>query len=338
MDLLKVYPSGRVTASTRKRFNPEPLPSPYKESDSDGFHLRQMHLHGLEAMRSARNAVENSGFVGLSSVSNLSIDAESASPPLKTPRGSNGISSFSRQRVKDAATLLEKEHGRNQLSFITHTIPDHAITYVHENWTKIVANLRRRYIRALKRAGLSEDIVMVSEYQEERFKKQGNAVLHLHIVLQGRTRYGHWKYSKEYYKQCWRECCQEYSNQREDDGKWNAASRIESIRKSCSNYLGKYMSKGVQAIDSIRAVCPDAYIPPSWHVLSQRLRIAVKRAIRHYEGKTASELFEWLSSEATTLLRFNRYIKIPTTDGRGLVVGWYGDLRDKCLFESVVLL
>jgi hypothetical protein len=98
------------------------------------------------------------------------------------------------------------------------------------------------------------------------------------------------------------------------------------------------MSKGVQAIADILAICPDAFIPPSWHILSQRLRMAVKKAIKHYEGKTASQIFEWLESHAKELLRFNRYIKIPTKDGRESCVGWYGDLKDRKLFNSVAVL
>lgn len=338
MDILKVYPSGRVTASRRKRFNLEALLRPYALSEQQEWDAKQIHLHGFETALASKLATNGVNPLGLSSVSNLSTSSKTPTPERKALRGSNGISSFSRQRVKDAATLLEEKYGRKQLSFITHTIPDHAITYVHANWTKILANLRRRYIRMLKKAGLPEELVMVSEYQEERFQKSGKAVLHLHILLVGRKRYGHWEYDKERYKECWEECCKEYSDECEEQQNWSAASRVESIRKSAANYLGKYMSKGVQAIADILAICPDAYIPPSWHVLSQRLRTAVKKAIKHYEGKTASEIFEWLESHAKELLRFNRYIKIPTKDGRETCVGWYGDLRDKKLFDSVAVM
>jgi hypothetical protein len=338
VDILKVYPSGRVTASRRKRFNLEALPCQKELTEDQEWYLGQIKAHGIDIAIADKLAMESSLPLGLSSVSNLSTGSEPTTTKEKSRRGSNGISSFSRQRVKDAATLLEEKYGRKQLSFITHTIPDHAITYVHSNWTKILANLRRRYIRMLKKAGLPEELVMVSEYQEERFQKSGKAVLHLHILLVGRKRYGHWEYTKECYKECWEECCKEYSDECEEQYNWNAASRIESIRKSAANYLGKYMSKGVQAIADILAICPDAFIPPSWHILSQRLRMAVKKAIKHYEGKTASQIFEWLESHAKELLRFNRYIKIPTKDGRESCVGWYGDLKDRKLFNSVAVL
>jgi len=335
VDILKVYPSGRVSACRRKKFNLQASSRVYALSEQQEWDSNQVHLHGFETAIAAKNALKTPIPLGLSSVANLSTPSETCTKRIKTARGGKGISSFARQRVKDAATILEKKYGREQLSFITHTIPDHAIEYVHSNWEKILANLRRRYVRALQSSGLSEEMVMVSEYQESRFRETGKAVLHLHIVLVGRKKYGHWRRDCEYYKEHWRECCEEYSNQSEESEKWNAATRVESIRKSCANYLGKYMSKGVRAISDILAVNPGAFIPSSWHILTQRLRTAVKSAIRHYEGKTASQIFEWLEESATELLKFNRYIKIPTIDGKGLIVGWFGELRDSSLFDSV---
>ena len=287
MDILKVYPSGRVSASRRKKFSLQASLRVYALTEQQEWDSNQVHLHGFEIAIAAKNALKTPIPLGLSSVANLSTSENPITLRPKKRRGSLGISPFARQRVKDAATLLEKKYGREQLSFITHTIPDHAIDYVHANWEKILANLRRRYVRALQKAGLSEEIVMVSEYQESRFRETGKAVLHLHIVLVGRKKYGHWQRDCEYYKQHWRECCEEYSNQSEESEKWNAATRVESIRKSCANYLGKYMSKGVRAISDVLAVNPNAFIPSSWHVLTQRLRTAVKCAIRHYEGKAA---------------------------------------------------
>jgi len=335
VDILKVYPSGRVSACRRKKFNLQASSRVYALTEQQEWDSNQVRLHGCETAIAAKNGLKTPIPLGLSSVANLSTPENPITLRPKKRRGSLGISSFARQRVKDAATILEKKYGREQLSFITHTIPDHAIDYVHSNWEKILANLRRRYVRALQKACLSEEIVMVSEYQESRFRETGKAVLHLHIVLVGRKKYGHWERDCEYYKQHWKECCEEYSGESREDAKWNAATRVESIRKSCANYLGKYMSKGVRAISDILAVNPNAYIPSSWHVLTQRLRTAVKSAIRHYEGKTASQLFEWLEASATELLKFNRYIKIPTIDGRGLIVGWFGELRDSSLFDSV---
>lgn len=296
-----------------------------------------MHLTGVQKAIEVKLAVSSQKPLGLSSVANLSTEAETIAPSRKLKRGSKGISSGSRQLVKDAATLLERKYGRTQLAFITHTIPDEFIESTHKNWVRILANLRRRYIRALQKAGLPQEIVMVSEYQEGRLAKFGQAVLHLHVVFVGRRKKQHWEYDCEYYKQHWRECCEEYNSEYRDERLWDAATRVESIKKSCANYLGKYMSKGVAAIAAIRESDPDAFVPPSWHVLSQVLRVAVRKATRHFEGKTASELFEWLLSNACSLLKFNRFVKIPTKDGREAVVGWYGDLREKRLFDSVAV-
>lgn len=335
MDILKVYPSGRVTASRRKKFNLEAVSRPYSLTEQQDWDVKQVQIHGFDIALEAKNTLVPVAPLGLSSVSNLTAESETALKPPKKQRGRNGITSRSRQLVKDAATLLQDKHGKAQLAFITFTIPPQFVAEIHANWQSILHNLRRRYIRALQKAGLSEEIVMVTEYQEERLAKYGKAVLHLHIVFQGRHKKRHWSYSKEQHEQHWRECCENYIENATSDEDWNASARCESIRKSCANYLGKYMSKGVATLGSIVKLDPDAYIPPSWHVCTQVLRCDVRRKTRHFEGKTATELFEWISSNAVELLKFNRYIKIPTTDGRRLVVGWYGDLKHRDLFNCM---
>ena len=337
MDLLKSYPSGRVTASRRRRIPSQPALRHQKESEQMDFDIRQVQIHGVIAAIDGKNSLKSEIRLGLSSVVNLSTEPRNDAKPLKSARGSGGITSKSRQQIKDAATLLEEKYGRSQLAFITHTIPPKFIESVHANWVKILANLRRRYTRLLKIAGLPQDLIMVSEYQEKRMQETGIPVLHLHIVFVGRFKKQHWSYDVSVYKKLWKECCGEYCDDKGANAEWQAATRVEGIRKSCAAYLSKYISKGVSAIAGILAAHPGAYIPPSWHNLTQQLRIRVRKAIRHFEGESASALFEWLTQNACELLKFNRFIKIPTQDGRGLCVGWYGELRDKTLFRTVVM-
>lgn len=337
MDILKVYPSGRVTASRRKKFNPAGFARRKPLTEEEEWNIGQMRAHGLDSAIASKRAHNPSIPLGLSSVANLSAGQGSVSGNDRAKRGSKGISSKSRQQIKDAATLLERTYGRDRLSFVTHTIPDEFVESTHANWVKILANLRRRYTRALKKANLPQKLVMVSEFQEDRLAKTGKAVLHLHIVFVGRHKKKSWEYKCEYYHEHWRESCEQYNSERYDRRIWNAATRVESIRKSCANYLGKYMSKGVSTLANILERDPSAFIPPSWHILTQRMRVEVRRATRHYEGKIAELLFDWLVSKAKELLRFNRYIKLPTQDGRERCVGWYGDLKEKRLFDSVAV-
>ena len=337
MDLLKVYLSGRVTASRRKRFNPDIPASSNSEAESQDFDIRQMQIHGIQTAIDAKNSLKPVPPLGLSSV----VNSTATPPPLnqkpKKRRGSHGISSRSRQLVRDAATLLQEKHGKEQLAFITHTIPPQFVKEVHANWVKILHNLRRRYIRALQKAGLSEELIMVTEYQEERLSTSGIAVLHLHIVFVGRKKRRHWAYDIDCYKEHWKECCETYIENGKDNALWNAATRVESIKKSCAGYLSKYLSKGVSTLATVLQFDSNAFIPPSWHVLTQLLRCEVRRNTRHFEGQSATELFDYLTSNAVELLKFNRYVKVLSVDGRELCVGWYGDLKNKKLFRSVAV-
>jgi hypothetical protein len=338
MDLLKSYPSGRVTASRRKKIASQPAMPHKRLSDAQEFTARMVQIHGADDVIAAIRATNSEKSLGLSSVANLSTDAPNDAKPLKLRRGSKGISSRSRQQVRDSATLLEERYGVSQLAFVTHTIPPKFVTEVHQNWAKILANLRRRYIRLLHKAGLPEELVMVSEYQESRLSQTGYAVLHVHIVFAGRRKRQHWEYNVETYKKHWKECCSEYCQHSSKNAEWQSATRVEGIRKSCSAYLSKYMSKGTSALRDILAINPDAFIPSSWHILTQPLRVRVRQSIRHFEGESASNLFDWLISQATTLLKFNRYIKVPTRGGYMTSVGWYGELRDKTLLRTLSVL
>lgn len=331
MDLLKVYPSGRVTASKRRKFAAEPLPKPLRFNEETAEDLRLLGAIGLAEVIRINDEFGRFRPLGLSSVANLSTDT----PPKRAKRGSKGISARSRQLVKDAATVMQDAYGKGRLAFITHTIPTPYVDAVHRNWVKILANLRRRYIRALRAAGLPEDLIMVSEYQEERLARTGIAVLHLHVVIVGRYEKRKWQWECEWYHKQWRQCCEQYIQDRSYDSEWNAATRVESIRRSVADYLGKYMSKGVAAIALVSASGCDGFVPPSWHVLSQRLRRAVRTHTRHYEGAQATALFDWLIANADELLKFNRYIEIALPDGRAFAVGWFGDLRDRGLFKLV---
>ncbi len=338
MDLLKIYPSGRCTASRRKKTAFQPSLKRQPLSDDAQFNLRQMDLHGIHAAIASFSATKPKDPLGLSSVPNLTANPCNPTKTVKSARGSNGITSKSRQQIKDSATLLEEKYTKERLAFITHTIPEKFVSEIHANWTKIIHNLRRRYIRALQKAGLPQDLIMVTEYQEGRLGHTGQAVLHLHIVFVGRFKKRHWEYNCEYYKQHWKECCREYLTDRGTNTEWSASTRVEGIRKSCAAYLSKYLSKGTATLNSILVKCPDCFIPSSWHCLTQTLRISVRKAIRHFEGQSATTLFDYLTENAVELLKFNRYIKVPTQDGRGLCVGWYGELRDKHLFRTVAVL
>lgn len=337
MDLLKIYPSGRITACRRRKTANQPALQRHRLSEDAQFNLRQMDIHGVKVAIAALKATKKPDPLGLSSVANSTANAHNPTKTVRARRGSHGISSKSRQQIKDSATLIEERYGKERLAFITYTIPDRLVPEIHQNWTKIIHNLRRRFIRALQKAGLPEDLIMVTEYQEGRLERTGQAVLHLHIVFVGRFKKQHWEYSCEYYKQHWRECCNEYCSERGRKAEWLASTRVEGIKKSCASYLSKYLSKGTATLNSIRDKCPDCFIPSSWHCLTRSLRKWVRAETRHIEGESASTLFDWITGNATTLLKFNRYIKVPTTDGRGLVVGWYGQLQNRLLFRTLVV-
>ena len=81
MDLLKVYLSGRVTASRRKRFNPDVPKHNAALNESQDFDIRQMQIHGIQTAIDAKNFLKPVPPLGLSSDSILT-----ALPPPLEPK------------------------------------------------------------------------------------------------------------------------------------------------------------------------------------------------------------------------------------------------------------
>lgn len=327
MDILKLRYSGRVTAGRRKKFDlPPSAPGLNEWGEYISLVLR---THSLEA---AQVLIAT---LGLSSVANLQKKVE---PAPRAARGSKGISSDGRQTVRDAALLLQDSGGRQNLSFVTLTIPpEFVVPSLFERWSDVVRLTRQRLVYHLQKAGLSGQLVGVVEVQERR-QSDGNDLpyLHLHIVFQGRKhRYAQWVIGTQQLSHLWIEVLEGITGM---SGRGSAASRIEAVRKDASNYLAKYMSKGIKSLSKHTL----RYLPPSWYICTSELRRDVKRNIKYICGEGATMLYEYLLANPQ-LLKFSREVSVELTEGWLHVIGWYGDMRSRydyasfrALFESIL--
>lgn len=273
-----------------------------------------LKVHGLTGAQTL------AAHLGLSSPSNLQKSPES---PKRLRRGLRGISSAGRNLVRDAALYLEETYGRQTLSFLTLTIPTECLTpSLFLGWSDLTRKLRQRLVYALKEHELDPSVVGVVEIQELRQSDcAGMPALHWHLLFQGRKKGHTWALPPKWFASTWNDLLWKASGVRPQS---QAATRVESVRSSASGYLGKYMSKGSQALLSVNT----DYVPSSWYMCTRPLLRIVNRLIVYATGIKATQVYDFLMNNKGWL-RYSKDIQLETDAGGLITIGWYGDLTNR---------
>jgi hypothetical protein len=197
--------------------------------------------------------------------------------------------------VRNAAWWLQDFLGRFVLSFLTATLPDEAIALMEESgqfaamWAEIIRQYEQWLTRRLRREGLLDIVVGVSEVQEKRWKKTGKVGLHLHWVFQGRKdSKSAWAIRPEEFQTAWLRIVSNVVGQKIES---KSATRVEKVKHSIENYLAKYMTKGGQVIKDIIEAGKRDQLPASWWNVSNVLRRLIKRSIREISPKAQNCLY-----------------------------------------------
>lgn len=256
--------------------------------------------------------------------SSIRFNSHTPKSSERKKRGMGGITPHGSKLVRNAAYKLEQDSGRGILSFLTLTLPSMSLEewkLVLENWSQIVRILIQKLRRKLLSRNLSPSICGVVEIQEKRLSRTGELALHLHLVFQGRVVRKAWSISPVEFQDMWSSSA---IARVPSLGRlyWGASTRVESIRKSCEGYLGKYLSKGKKAVQAIPEEIRE-YLPSSWYVCTIELRRVVKRETRS-GTEVGTLLISLLESDRETYFRTVRTIDITMPGGRNCTVGWYG--------------
>jgi len=216
----------------------------------------------------------------------------------RAARGSKGITTLGRRKVRGGAAILERRYGKRLLSFLTFTVPPlerELMIRVCAGLSEIVRQLRQNIARLLKAKGLDPDIVGVIEIQEDRFKRTGEPVPHIHLVVHGRKSvWKHWACSPSEFEDCYRRAFEAVVGVELD---MRAACNTEQVKKSVVSYLGKYLSKGSKFLKEIRENCEGFPLPKAWHTISRKLSQAVKdETERAVFRASLSEISGWLEN------------------------------------------
>lgn len=320
MNSLKSYPSGKISATTIRRN--------YQIPRTNAFKLWNIQEPQLNDGDRARVPAIAEDFSKLRTID----EPREEDSVHRRARGVDGITSAGGQTVKDAVFLLEKDYGRDKLTFFTGTLPPGCcllVRWSRDRWAHFWELFRKRISYSLAKRGLPSHIVGVTEMQEKRNSRTGELAYHAHCVWVGRLEGMTWAMLPTEYQQHWNECIKECCDDDydESDVDWNATCNVQRVKKTVVGYLGKYLSKGRAAVRRLGSDFDSSKLPASWYICTRKLLHSVRSHTKHFYGEAASFVYDFLRGNADEYLSYQREILWETPDGWLVPVGWYGYLK-----------
>lgn len=336
MPSCRVWPDGTFGFSVIDRklqmeaFEPQKAKSPHEE-----FIAKQIEVYGVEAVIEAcvktkewrRNLEQLTDEDGPDS-----MDLTTVPNSPKAKRGQNGISTYGRLLVKNACWLMERAHPIDTITFLTTTLPPMDVLsnrYVVEHWADVVKFFVKKLGRRLQGAGLSGEVVGVTEVQEGRFSANSDFIgLHLHLLFVGRKPYQSWVITPAEVEEFWKTAVGSVSARVAERCDFSRSTNLQRLKSSGAAYIGKYLSKGVKTVTQIKVKNPSITLPACWYTCTLSLRNKVKGL--QVSGKRASlKLGDWIGGGQTQYFDTLRTITAVDEDGKEFLIGWAGRLSGR---------
>ena len=237
-----------------------------------------------------------SRFLGESQKSPMGLSV--VSYPRKVPirrhgfdywRGEKGISAYGRKMISSCCAVLENLIIRGCTAFLTVTTPtlsDEDLESLNLQWSTVQRRLIDEIKRELRRHGLPDHVICVTEVQEKRFSRWGQVCLHFHILFCGRHAGKDWAISKDWCRNVWQRILRNHGI----NSDCRSATRIEKLRKSAAKEMAKYLSKGGECLAAIKAAGKSRQLPTQWWYCSKFLKDEVKRQMHRVTGEQAGRI------------------------------------------------
>lgn len=266
---------------------------------------------------------ETVGHLGLSLDPILNLPPDGGSR-LRAVKGLSGITSHGRRMLRNGAYLLEREYPKEQLSFLTLTMPSFSMEEgrrVQSNWSELMQHFKNAFAKKCRKEGLSLDYVYCVEIQSLRSRSAGWPVLHIHMLFVGRNSpRGAWRIKTSEIDAMWKASLEHILRTTVDV---KCACNVQQVKKSAESYLSKYLSKGCGSMNEWREEGLSEFFPPHWWGMSSALRARVRG--QTYYGETVGLELEKLVG-CSEHVEYVRTITIKW-DGHDVNVGKYGRLK-----------
>lgn len=240
-------------------------------------HQDKSYWFELPATDSSPRGGSRGAELGLSNVHYCHSEANDV-PDSSPRRGEKGITSYGRNMVESACILLEKKYGRKNIGFGTVTCPtmtEEEAWAISARWADIKRVFFQRLKRDIEKKGGEFVYVSVTENQVRRSADGGFPCLHLHFAYPCRHK-NRYHFTPGEVRRHWSAALGNVIDSNRD---WSAVENLQVIKKSCSSYLGKYLSKGAGDIEGLKNNNPLGILPAQWWGMSRSLSRGIKKRI-----------------------------------------------------------
>lgn len=323
----KMYPNGECVVYKAKTFKMEPLVGePQYDPWALGPFLVALWGHVPAEALLGLSALGLSSLTNSDTLQDKGLTPDEAVPGVVKRYGVNGITPYGARRVRNACYLLENAVPEKFTVFSTCTVPSlpvEEMARLHERWNVVVETYRRKLRRFLQDKGLCGESVTVTEVQGKRYESTGIPVLHIHTVFNGRLANGRPAVTTKDHDLMWYGALSVAL--RGPVPKLSYACNLQWVKKSAESYLGKYMTKGSEAVRKIVADGFLGWLPKQWWSISASLGKRIDEQTRSID-----ELADWLNDAAEIESRdvwlWHRDVQIEMESGDKITIARFGKL------------
>lgn len=243
-----------------------------------------------------------------------------------TKRGLRGFTRHQKRLARNGCLLLERDHHKSTLCFLTLTLPAVCASVASDSYKKALKVFYKWLSRRLRSAGLDRRWVGVTEVQLGRLHTHSQFALHEHVVFQGRSRYGSWNITIKQYQDAWNRALEAgYGVVIPEDQQKNSID-VKGVRKSAAAYLGKYMSKGVATTDDLVSKGLSECLPSTWVHRSIEMLHSYRRAILKVTHERCERVIELIEEDWKLHVRWFQDIVLHFDGGHSVTWGRCGYL------------
>lgn len=214
------------------------------------------------------------------------------------------------RNLRNAVYLMEDEHGKDQLSFLTLTIPSlppSELEAICQQWGSLTNQILKWIQYKCEKQEMAFEYAYCTEIQEKRLETRGEYAPHLHIVFRGKNgKAKNWAISPKQVRTAWLRLlstCVGHSV------KSNSVENLQVVRKSAARYLSKYVSKGVRHRSRGLQGTYNQRLRTHWGGMSRELSRRIKAGCRRIGGTGEQQDIAVLLSRSLPHLVGGRAVK-----------------------------
>lgn len=196
------------------------------------------------------------------------------------------------RNIRNAGFLLQEKYGKDQLSFLTLTLPnvsEDSLKRIAQNWGKVVHTFLMWLRKRLEKLEIPFEYVYCTEIQTKRKSKYGHTALHLHMVFVGRLYRGRWGVTPIQCRKAWLRAIKPLCG--EDKFNTSAVENLQRVKSSASGYLSKYLSKGSDIGDGDSTADALFGVVIHWGGMSRITSARIRCATRRFASSSTKQSF-----------------------------------------------